>query len=75
MKGVCYVVNIKILISVCLLLVAGHVTHAELNLELPETVLSTDIQGTFSGPPVNFSSIGVRRLRSVRKSVAVIEDP
>ena len=75
MKGVYCVVNIKILVSVCLLLVIGANAHAELNLDLPETVLSTEIQGTFSGPPINFSSLGVRRLRSVRKSVSVIEDP
>ena len=74
MKGVgC--VNIKMLVGVCLLLVMGRAAYAELKLDLPDTVLSTEIQGTFSGPPVNFSSIGVRRLRAVRKAAAVIEDP
>lgn len=53
----------------------GHTARAELNLELPEIVLSSGVKGTFNGAPVNFSSIGVKRLRSVRKVAAVIEDP
>jgi len=67
-------VNMKMWTSICLLLL-GQTAQAELNLELPETILSSGVQGTFSGAPVNFSSIGVRRLRSVRKSASVIEDP
>lgn len=67
--------NMKMRISVCLLLLFGQTAQAELNLELPETILSSGVQGTFSGAPVNFSSIGIKRLRAVRKSAAVVEDP
>lgn len=73
--------NMKILSSIYLLSLAVgtgagiSTAHAELNLELPETILSSGVQGTFSGAPINFSSIGVKRLRSVRKAAAVIEDP
>jgi len=51
------------------------ISHAELNLKLPETVLSSGNAGNFNSIPVNFSTVGVRRLRAVRKSAAVIEDP
>lgn len=67
--------NMKILIGICLVSLLGKTARAELNLELPETVLSSGVQGTYSGPPVNFSTIGIKRLRAVRKAVAVIEDP
>jgi predicted Zn-dependent protease len=63
------------LVSVCFFLVMGQTTQAELKLDLPETVLSTGVQGTFNAPSVNFSSIGVKRLRAVRKAASVIEDP
>jgi len=65
----------KTLISTGLLVLLTQLSHAELNLELPETVLSSGGTGTFNNIPVNFSTIGLRRLRAVRKSPAVIEDP
>ena len=67
--------NIKkllVIVSLALLMPSG---RAELILDLPETVLSSGTGTSFSGIPVNFSSIGVKRLRAVRKSAAVIEDP
>ena len=63
------------LISICLLSVLGQMADAELILDLPDTVLSSPSQGTFSHAPINFSSLGVKKLRAIRKSPAVIEDP
>ena len=67
--------DMKILISVCLLALLGRPAQAELILDLPETVLSSGSSGAFNGAPVNFSSMGIKRLRAVRKSARVIEDP
>ena len=75
MKGIYYLVNMRILIGIFAIALFSKTASAELNLELPETFLSTDITGATGSIPVNFSSLGVRRLRSVRKSTAVIEDP
>ena len=49
--------------------------RSELNLELPETILSSGVNGATSAAPINFSSIGIKKLRAVRKSAAVMEDP
>ncbi|MGB1310607.1 MAG: M48 family metalloprotease [Leucothrix sp.] len=67
--------KIKMLMGLCALALLTRVGYTELNLELPETILSSDTASGFNGIPVNFSSIGIRRLRSVRKAAAVIEDP
>ena len=67
--------NIKKLIAIGCMVLLTPTGRTELNLELPETILSSGTSSSFSGIPVNFSSIGVKRLRAVRKSSAVIEDP
>ncbi|PID45388.1 MAG: hypothetical protein CSB47_08885 [Proteobacteria bacterium] len=48
---------------------------AELNLEVPEVILSTNVNKPVFSMPVNFSSVGVKRLRAVRRHAGVIEDP
>ena len=75
MNGVYRFVDMKIVIVFIAMLLLGQTAKAELNLELPETFLSSNIEGSFNNIPVNFSSLGLKRLRSVRKAAAVIEDP
>lgn len=67
--------KIKILLSICLFSLSAGTANAELILELPETALPSAEQGTFSGAPINFSNIGIKRLRAIRKKGVVIEDP
>lgn len=62
-----------ILLSAVLTLVP--MAHAELDLTLPETVLSSGAQSPTSSMSVNFSSTGLRRLRALRNRGQVIEDP
>ena len=69
-----FVVKIKTLIAAaCLSLSVGG--QAELNLEIPETLLSVDVNRPDFSMPVNFSSIGIKRLRAVRRRSTVVEDP
>ena len=49
--------------------------HSELNLELPETILSSGAVAPTSSASVNFSSTGLKRLRGLRNRGRVIEDP
>ena len=49
--------------------------QAELNLEIPETLSSADVNKPDYSMPVNFSSIGIKRLRAVRRRSTAIEDP
>ena len=66
--------KIKTLIAtICLCLSVGG--QAELNLDIPETLLSVDVNKPDYSMPVNFSNIGIKRLRSVRRRSTAIEDP
>lgn len=67
--------KIGILLGVVLAFFLAHAGHAELNLELPETFLLSGADGASSAVPISFNSIGIKRLRAVRKSSSVIEDP
>lgn len=62
-----------LLLSAILVLVPT--THAELNLEIPETILSSGTLAPSSSVAVNFSSAGLKRLRALRNRGRVIEDP
>ena len=66
--------KIKTLITTaCLGLFMGG--QAELNLEIPETLSTFGADTPVYSMPINFSSVGLKRLRSVRRRSAVIEDP
>lgn len=52
-----------------------NLARAELNLEVPETLLSVNVNKPVFNMPVNFSSVGIKRLRAVRSRSNVIEDP
>jgi len=67
-------VKINYLFGLILLLLMQPL-HSELNLELPETILSSGVDAGSSVAPITFSSIGIKKLRAVRKSAAVMEDP
>lgn len=63
------------ILVVSLLMVVMGTASAELNLELPDNFQPS---GTIAPPvaaTIDFTSIGVKRLRSVRKRANVIEDP
>ena len=49
--------------------------HAELNLEIPETILSSGDFTPTTSLSVNFSSAGLQRLRALRNTGRTIEDP
>lgn len=66
--------KIKALIASVFLALTGLV-QAELNLEVSETLLSVDVNQPVLNLPVNFSSVGIKRLRAVRRRSNVIEDP
>ena len=51
------------------------IAHAELNLEIPETILSSPSMAPTSSASVNFSSAGLQRLRALRNRGRVVEDP
>lgn len=66
--------NIKTLIATaCLGLFIG--VQAELNLEIPDTLTTVNGGSAVQSMPVNFSSVGLKRLRSVRRRSTTVEDP
>lgn len=67
-------VNIKTLVMAASIILAGS-AQAELNLEVSETILSVDADAPVVTSSVNFSSVGLKRLRAVRSRSIVIEDP
>lgn len=62
-----------LLLSMALVLVPA--SHAELNLEIPETILSSSDMVPSGTGAVNFSSSGLRRLRALRNRGRTVEDP
>lgn len=72
-KGVTFLKTNLLVVSLLLAVIGS--ASAELNLELPETFKPS---GTIAPPvaeTIDFTSLGVKRLRAVRKRSNVIEDP
>lgn len=66
--------KVKTLIASFCLMVSGFAS-AELNLEVSETLITSGTSDPVLNMPVNFSNIGLKRLRAIRRGTNIIEDP